>query len=306
MVRPNFVSAFILTVSALIAGPARGDFLYATRYDGTVTQVDTTTHKSTTFVSGLTGGAGGLAFDGSGNLFVTNYGDNSIDKFTPDGVRSVFASGLSNPAGLAFDGSGNLYVAEYNGNNDGTIVKFTPGGVETVFAAGLDGPLDPVIDRSGNLYVSEYSGTIMRFTPAGVGSVFASGLNGPVGLAFDGSGNLFVSSDTADQSIMRFTPDGLGTVFTTTTPYYPTGLAFDSSGNLYAGHDGDGLIDEFSPDGSRTTFSTSGSDTISFIAIRSAVVPEPSSFVLSVVGLSGLICRGLVCRRDRGASASSR
>jgi hypothetical protein len=137
------------------------------------------------------------------------------------------------------------------------------------------------------------------------GRIFASGLNGPVGLAFDGSGNLFVSSDTADQSIMRFTPDGLGTVFTT-TPDYPTGLAFDSSGNLYAGHDGDGLIDEFSPDGSRTTFSTSGSDTISFIAIRSAVVPEPSSFVLSVVGLSGLICRGLVCRRDRGASASSR
>jgi sugar lactone lactonase YvrE len=257
MVRQDLTVALILAASAFIAVPARADFHYATRYDGTVTQVDTTTHAATTFVSGLTGGAGGLAFDSSGNLYVTNYGDNSIEKFTPGGVGTVFASGLNNPAGLAFDSSGNLFVAEYVGNNDGMIEKFTPGGV---------------------------------------GSVFTSGLNGPVGLAFDGAGNLFVSSDSGDQSIMRFSPDGVGSVFASATPYYPTGLAFDSSGNLYAAHDGDGMIDQFSPDGSRTTFSTSASDTISFIAIRPAAVPEPSSLVLSVMGVSSLIGGGLLRR----------
>ena len=40
-----------------------------------------------------------------------------IDKFTPDGSVSVFASGgLRCPHGLAFDKNGNLYVASPCGN----------------------------------------------------------------------------------------------------------------------------------------------------------------------------------------------
>ena len=43
-------------------------------------------------------------YEGSaGNLFVANYGDNTIVEFTPGGVGSVFANtGLSSPLGLAF------------------------------------------------------------------------------------------------------------------------------------------------------------------------------------------------------------
>ena len=50
------------------------------------------------------------------NLFVSdfdfqgNYG--IIDEFTPNGVRSTFASGLNDPSGLAFDQAGNLFVAD--------------------------------------------------------------------------------------------------------------------------------------------------------------------------------------------------
>ena len=45
-----------------------------------------------------------LAFDITGNLYAVNYGDNTIERFTPGGVGSVFAStGLSGPAGLAFE-----------------------------------------------------------------------------------------------------------------------------------------------------------------------------------------------------------
>jgi DNA-binding beta-propeller fold protein YncE len=86
----------------------------------------------------------GLAFDSNGNLFVSietfsDPGADSIVYFTPMGVKSTFATGLTTPRGLAFDSSGNLFVAEVNqpeANQPGEILKFPPGGgPPTVFAS---------------------------------------------------------------------------------------------------------------------------------------------------------------------------
>jgi DNA-binding beta-propeller fold protein YncE len=88
----------------------------------------------------------GLAFDSSGNLFVSietfsNPGADSIVYFTPTRVKSTFAAGLTFPRGLAFDSSGNLFVAEANAIPDGDILKFPPGGGSpTVFASGFGRP----------------------------------------------------------------------------------------------------------------------------------------------------------------------
>ena len=74
----------------------------------------------------------GLAFDASGNLYVSNM-DNSIRKITHLGVVFIFVSaGLNAPEGLAFDASGNLYVAN---NNDNSISKVTPAGVVSTFVS---------------------------------------------------------------------------------------------------------------------------------------------------------------------------
>ena len=85
-----------------------------------------------------------LAFDSTGNLFVSTEGDpgnDTILEFTPDGMESTFATGLTNPRGLAFDSFGNLFVAESNPAPDGEILKFAPGGgAPTVFASGIDLP----------------------------------------------------------------------------------------------------------------------------------------------------------------------
>ena len=124
----------------------------------------------------------GLALDAAGNLYVADFGLNSVTKIAPDGTESTFATGLNGPDGLAFDASGNLYVANRSGI---TITQVTPAGVQSTFATGLSEPSGLAFDQNGNLLVSNSGGTtIIEITPSGAKSTFATGFTGPTGLAF--------------------------------------------------------------------------------------------------------------------------
>ena len=120
-------------------------------------------------------------FDAAGNLYAAIDGggsNNIIEKFTPGGVGTVFATftGPSRRVGLAFDAAGNLYAAS---DLDNSVFKFTPGGVGSVFAnSGLSTPIGLAFDATSNLYVSNLVGAITRFTPGGVGSAFGPATGG--------------------------------------------------------------------------------------------------------------------------------
>jgi hypothetical protein len=145
-----------------------------------------------------------IAFDGQGNIYVANNGDNfesntgfqssgihgpvvnTIEEFSPTGqdIRTV-ATGLDDPYGLAFDASGNLFVSNV-GNN--TIYEFYSGGGGRIFADSLDNLSDPeglAFDSDGNLYVANAgNGTIEEvFGPGADYSIFASGLDAPASIA---------------------------------------------------------------------------------------------------------------------------
>ena len=129
-------------------------------------------------------------FDASGFLYVANAGNDTIMKFTPNGVGTVFADaadGLVMPMDLAFDTTGNLYVSNIYGGpaGRGSVLKFTPEGVGSVFAdSGFQRAFGLAFDRAGYLYVSNVdSDTIKKFAPDGTDlGVFAStGLNEPLG-----------------------------------------------------------------------------------------------------------------------------
>ena len=83
----------------------------------------------------------GLAFDRSGNLFVSTevfpYNRDGILKFTPRGVKSTFVSALANPRDLIFDSAGKLFAAQIPPSVSGDILRFARDGVPTVFASDI-------------------------------------------------------------------------------------------------------------------------------------------------------------------------
>jgi len=167
------------------------------------------------------------------NLFMSA-GDKIIE-FTPEGVQSTFASGLSAEV-LAFDSAGNLFASVADCSVvpcSRAIYKFTPDGVQSTFASGV-GAGALAFDSAGNLFVTD-GNSILKFTSEGVQSTFAFGLSGPTGLAFDSKNNLFVT-DYGTGSILKFTPDGVRTTFVRLSN--PISLAVDDADNLYVTVDG--------------------------------------------------------------------
>lgn len=69
---------------------------------------------------------GAMAFDKSGNLFVSSA--DGILKFTPDGKKTMFSEASADD-GLVFDGSGNLIGCDGNG----TLFKLAADGTRSVF-----------------------------------------------------------------------------------------------------------------------------------------------------------------------------
>jgi sugar lactone lactonase YvrE len=210
-------------------------------------------------------------------------GGGFIYKYTPDGVQSIFASGLSNPRGVAFDRFGNLFVANTTYDDvtqtyQGSVIKITLDGVQSLFAM-IEGDHffeDLAFDRQGNLFLASRDqnqdlhgpSSIYKFTPDGVQSTFGTIPYVVFGLAFDGAGNLFAADAGAEDipnsaAIYKFTPDGTRTLFAGQTAFGdfhgPVGLAFDRFGTLFvsvqtsmpAGND---TILTFTPNGVGTPF----------------------------------------------------
>jgi streptogramin lyase len=227
-----------------------------------------------------------LAFNSAGDLFVANYGNSTIEEFTPNGVGTVFAHTLTGPDAMVFDSSGNLYVADYWAN---TIQKFTPNGTESVFAnTGLHYPTGLTIDSSGNLYAANGNTlTIEKFTPSGVGSLFANTgqYSDPLqGLACDSAGNLYLGCQAGSEGgIEKITPNGAVSIFDVNDDNF-SGMVFNSSGDLIGADNFNNRIVEVTPTGD-VSF---GTPTRPWgIAVQS--VPEPSTSGFLSLGLFSIL-----------------
>jgi len=195
----------------------------------------------------------GVAVDGSGNVYVADYGNNLIRKVTQAGsVNTLAGSGAKGahdgldtvasfnlPEALAVDAAGNVYVAD-NGND--LIRKITPAGQVSTFAgsgqpgksdgaggaASFNSPFGIAVDAAGNVYVADSGNNLIRMiTPGGVVTTIA------------GSGS-------------KGAKDGAGRAASFNTP---SGIAVDKSGNIYVADENNNLIRKISPGGAVTTIS---------------------------------------------------
>jgi sugar lactone lactonase YvrE len=153
----------------------------------------------------------GIAFDSSGDLFVTNRADGEVSRITSDGEVIPFASELGIATGLAFDREGAMYV----GDRSGTIYRSEGFGRAESFAI-----LEPSVSAyhmafglDGRLYVTapKLSGfdAIYAIDRDGYEHIFYRGFGRPQGLAFDRDGNCYAAACFEGRhGIAKVTPDG--------------------------------------------------------------------------------------------------
>jgi streptogramin lyase len=193
----------------------------------------------------------GVAVDSSGNVYVTDVSNNTVNEILavngsiPASPTLVtLGSGFNVPIGVAVDGNGNVYVADagnsavkeilaVNGSVPASPTIVTLGGNTFVV------PIGVAVDASGNVYVTDAGTGSVNEIAAGNGAVttLATGFTSPGGIAVDGSANVYVAD--ADQTVITEILASNGTTVNVGSGFSnPNGVAVDSSGDVFVAQAG--------------------------------------------------------------------
>jgi len=209
------------------------------------------------WASGVETGPQGIAVDGSGDVYVSDWARDTIDEITPQGV-SILAgipgqygsptpgpatdSTLDYPIGLAVSKAGDLYIVDF-GNC--VVEKVTPPGTLSIVAGEV--------------------GQCGTPTP---GPATSSMLASPIGVAVDSSGNLYIADQGTENGpndvIEKVTSSGTLSIFagelgasgaptpgpaTDSMLNYPQAVAVDGAGDVFIADTSNGVVEKVNAEG---------------------------------------------------------
>ncbi len=190
-------------------------------------------------VFGSIGNVGGIALDGAGNIYASDFSLGMVDKIDPHtNETTTLGEGLFHPVGVAVDKWGNVYVSD-SGNNRVVKVSGVTGEQTTLLQGYTDGepnvtPEGIAVDGAGDVFVADEINELVWEFPKGDARYRQNVCVGlaPTGVAVDAAGDVFLADFDAEQ--IDECPAGGGRE---STPVYsieaPFALALDGSGNLF-------------------------------------------------------------------------
>lgn len=232
----------------------------------------------------------GLAVDASGQVWVANYGGNTMTLLSSIGRFQGNFPNFNAPDAAAISPAGDVWVPNYGGNNitaltssGGLIGNFAPSG------ANFNGPYDVSIDASGNVWVPNLGGnSVTELTKSGavVGNFAPSGANFnlPYALAIGASGNIWVPNYGGNSLTALNASGGLVGNFAPSGANFdaPADLAIDGAGTVWVPNCG-GFCSGSSSNGSLSAVNAQGALVGNF-APPGANFNAPSAIAIDATG----------------------
>jgi streptogramin lyase len=212
-------------------------------------------------IPGTFGDPGGVAVDGSGNIYIADAGFYTVfqglpfsipaavykETLQPNGfyTSTTIGSGLTSPVAVAADGEGNIYVVDSGQPAQGTAVPASvyketlqPNGsyIQTRIGSGWSNPIGLAVNGGGDVFITD--GKLYEAAPQPDGSytltTIGSGWSSPTGVAVDGSGDVYVVND--HNGVVKETRQSSGSYTLSGVPggfSWANGVAVDEAGNVY-------------------------------------------------------------------------
>ncbi|CAF5016463.1 unnamed protein product, partial [Rotaria sp. Silwood1] len=168
--------------------------------------------------------------DARGNMYVSDFYNYRIQKFTNGSSNGTTIAGITGSAGSAFSQFNGLRYFTFNITN-GVLMAGNNGAGNSNTTLNNPWGIHYLPSVSNDLFITNYNGhSVMRWTPGASSGYFVAGVPG-------------VSGQT---SMLLSYPIGTGIAGNTATQLNsPRGIAFDSAMNLYVSDTGNGRIQKF-------------------------------------------------------------